>query len=306
MDAFRSVDATASKTVYKVDTQKDWQEWREDRGKSAYTGKNSGVYGSTRHTPQFPKLGGFNAGSADQSNLHVGLHDKVHAPDTVRDKKRKSDQVEEVVTVKDVPGEGKWTELVKPDTGETYYFNQVTGESTDKRPDLFAIQYAEVDFEPCESFDGARVGFVFKKGSQGTGYYRDVGLVLSDEQDPVKQQKFKRKKKRKKKNVETPNPFEQVQAAIAKHRSGQQTKPVESRADSTGAVNVSKTVVPDIWEEVHDPLTRRTYYANRATNQTTWERPASLKKSVDDFQRAVDPKTRKIYYYNRKTGETRW
>ncbi|KAG2439337.1 hypothetical protein HXX76_004696 [Chlamydomonas incerta] len=59
-----------------------------------------------------------------------------------------------------------WAFGTCPATGVTYYYNPRTGERTWAKP-------VQQDFLPSPSFIGAKIGFVFKKGAQGVGYYVD-------------------------------------------------------------------------------------------------------------------------------------
>ncbi|KAG2453478.1 hypothetical protein HYH02_001699 [Chlamydomonas schloesseri] len=59
-----------------------------------------------------------------------------------------------------------WAFGTCPATGVTYYYNPRTAERTWTKP-------VQQDFLPSPSFIGAKTGYVFKKGSQGVGYYID-------------------------------------------------------------------------------------------------------------------------------------
>jgi len=77
--------------------------------------------------------------------------------------------------------------------------------------------------------------------------------------------------------------------------------------------------VDDEWEEVQDPTSGKTYYFNKQTQETSWEKPtAKLSESTkvndgaapaqeeNDWVETLDPSSGKNYYYNAKTGETSW
>ena len=85
----------------------------------------------------------------------------------------------------------------------------------------------------------------------------------------------------------------------------------------------SETVVvediADGWEEVQDPTTGNTYYFNKETQETSWEKPtltipesakmnddASSSQQENDWVETLDPNSGKNYYYNAKTDETSW
>eukprot|EP00439_Symbiodinium_sp_Y106_P024089 s1689_g2.t4 len=58
------------------------------------------------------------------------------------------------------------------------------------------------------------------------------------------------------------------------------------------------------WLELKDPDSGKTYYHNKFTNETCWQRPAILAK--DDWAEHTDPKTNKAFYFNKLTQETTW
>lgn len=63
------------------------------------------------------------------------------------------------------------------------------------------------------------------------------------------------------------------------------------------------------WVETTDATTGRVYYANTATQATSWVWPEDLPKpegAAPEWTSAVDPNTQKTYYMNRVTAETVW
>ena len=51
------------------------------------------------------------------------------------------------------------------------------------RADRFIVNDARIEFEKNATFQGARDGFAYKTGMQGTGYYRDVFSNASEQAD---------------------------------------------------------------------------------------------------------------------------
>eukprot|EP01043_Picozoa_sp_COSAG02_P034782 COSAG02_NODE_2452_length_8826_cov_16.362668_8_plen_125_part_00 len=91
---------------------------------------------------------------------------------------------------------------------------------------------------------------------------------------------------------------------------GGQDETVINPLDSSGVRDV-KT----LWKSVVDPSSGRTYYVNRNTKATVWEKPADADKpwvKPEDQQlpsgwvEHFDPKRQKPYYHNTNTGETVW
>ena len=76
--------------------------------------------------------------------------------------------------------------------------------------------------------------------------------------------------------------------------------------------------VKTLWKPVVDPSSGKTYYVNRNTKASVWEKPADADKpwvnpeSQQDQQlppgwvEHFDPKRQKPYYHNTNTGETVW
>ena len=72
-----------------------------------------------------------------------------------------------------------------------------------------------------------------------------------------------------------------------------------------------------LWKPVNDPKSGRTYYVNRNTKETRWDKPADadqpwVKGGAAEEQlpagwvQHFDPKKQKPYYHNTATGETSW
>ena len=58
------------------------------------------------------------------------------------------------------------------------------------------------------------------------------------------------------------------------------------------------------WSEHEDTATGKTYYSNKLTKETTWQRPPALVKA--DWLELKDPDSGKTYYHNKFTNETCW
>lgn len=95
-------------------------------------------------------------------------------------------------------GERSWTrpELTLPpnwykgndvDSGLDYYYNPVEGVTQWEFPQSSG-------FYPCEKFSGGRVGFVFKVGVQGLGYYLDSPPIKKTPLPPVQKRVNRRRK----------------------------------------------------------------------------------------------------------------
>mmetsp|Transcript_12886 Transcript_12886/g.27163 ORF Transcript_12886/g.27163 Transcript_12886/m.27163 type:complete len:783 (+) Transcript_12886:176-2524(+) len=104
---------------------------------------------------------------------------------------------------------------------------------------------------------------------------------------------------------------------------------MEEKADTQGTQSMEEPKSDDDpadddiaqgWEEVQDPSTGKSYYFNKKTQATSWEKPieTSAEPSTEDdtvlssgepqgdWTETLDPSSGKNYYYNAKTGETSW
>lgn len=63
------------------------------------------------------------------------------------------------------------------------------------------------------------------------------------------------------------------------------------------------------WEEMYDSGSNRTYYYNRTTGETSWEKPAALSATAttqSPWTEHVDSTTGTVYYVNSSTNQTQW
>ncbi|DBA76098.1 hypothetical protein WJX77_005947 [Trebouxia sp. C0004] len=81
-----------------------------------------------------------------------------------------------------------WAAAKDPNTGQKYYFNTATGQTQWHKPGDPSLASStnttapadSAAFIPADAFSGPRVGYVYKQGPQGTGYYKDQGpMALS-------------------------------------------------------------------------------------------------------------------------------
>ena len=106
--------------------------------------------------------------------------------------------------------------------------------------------------------------------------------------------------------------------------------PAAPKAPTVPGAPAAPGGLPPDWTEHKDPVTGKTYYYNKLTKETTWDKPASrpatsmpaapavpkgllvpgapaaLGGLPPDWTEHEDPATGKAYYYNKVTKETTW
>eukprot|EP00514_Thraustochytrium_sp_LLF1b_P011002 CAMPEP_0184555754 /NCGR_PEP_ID=MMETSP0199_2-20130426/38309_1 /TAXON_ID=1112570 /ORGANISM="Thraustochytrium sp., Strain LLF1b" /LENGTH=291 /DNA_ID=CAMNT_0026952181 /DNA_START=433 /DNA_END=1305 /DNA_ORIENTATION=+ len=254
MDAFKAVEDAASKGIHTSDQQRDWQDWKKGAGKGTVNQQKS-----TRHVPAFPRLGSKIVG--DESHKTVGLAVKQDAdadadPEDASERRRKGSDTKEVepVTKKarkmetcDVSG---WAQLVDAESGEPYWFNSATGETRSSPPSNTKAGETPVATPRREEN--------LRNTSQRTTWMaQKKGAKL--------------------------NPMEQVYQALEKHKNRQTVASASPNPTQPATTQSKKPGVPchgSSWVQVEDPLTRRKYYANSATGETSWEAPPGFRSKA--------------------------
>lgn len=59
-----------------------------------------------------------------------------------------------------------------------------------------------------------------------------------------------------------------------------------------------------MWESKFSPTHNQYYYTN--SSDTTWTRPSDYISGPDDFEEGSDPSTGATYYYDKTTSESSW
>jgi len=125
------------------------------------------------------------------------------------------------------------------------------------------------------------------------------------------------------KTFTTDNTLEQIRKQRAREAAGRTTELSAKSAillqqEEMRKSREGKSELPPNWEAVVDKESGKTYYWNKSTNVTSWERPAPIAASrgsdSNSFEDSLPPgwvavvhsATGQIYYSHQGTGEKRW
>ena len=181
-------------------------------------------------------------------------------------------------------------------TGRRYFANKATRETTWTMPD--ELKQWRLD-NPTETGDADA-----KKGA-GSPKKGKAGVpAWVEKYDPKNKRKYYVNKQTGKSSWTKPDePYRSL--AEQGRTDGEESTPDPNRASPRKKSSAS---LKTGWVSGIDPKTKRTYYYNRSTKETTWKKPADYveRKKEEGWTTGVDPKTKRVYYYNRKTKETTW
>lgn len=167
-----------------------------------------------------------------------------------------------------------WTEHVDPGSGNPYYYNAKTGETSWTKPaQAAAANPVAQAAEPVAA--GLADGWTeHLDAASGRTYYYNASTGETSWERP----------------------------AQTSQQQQQQTPVAVSEPSPAG--------LPEGWTEHLDPGSGRTYYYNASTGVTSWDRPAPTAQKAmpaeSDWTENIDPATGNKYYYNAKTGESSW
>ncbi|CAE7345607.1 NEDD4 [Symbiodinium natans] len=186
-----------------------------------------------------------------------------------------------------------WTEHKDPVTGKTYYYNKITKETTwDKPAPKLAATTPLAPKAPL---------------APGAPPAPDLKDDWTEHKDPVTGKTYYYNKITKETTWDKPAPKLAATTPLA---------PAAPKAP--GAPGAPPAPGASDWTEHKDPSTGKTYYYNKLTKETTWDKPAALaaKPAVPaplapaglppNWEEHKDPTTGKTYYYNKVTKETSW
>lgn len=173
-----------------------------------------------------------------------------------------------------------WQESLDPASGNPFYYNSKTGESSWTRP-------AAPEPAPATSSSAQPAAASSQAATQAGG----LAEGWTEHVDPGSGKTFYYK-------VAT------GETSWTKPEAPQEQTPAESSAPASD------------WAEHVDPGTGNTFYYNAKTGETSWTNPEPAKSAAatatpaaaadEDWQESIDPASGNPFYYNPKTGETSW
>jgi hypothetical protein len=206
-----------------------------------------------------------------------------------------------------------WVETTDPSTGQTYYYNKVTNQTSWEDPKSTTAEIGSTESDWVETPDPTTgKTYYYNEVTQETSWEKPIGEKTEEKtteewvevSDPSSGQTYYYNQKTQETSWENP------------------TAQTESPDDSQAAVE---------WIETVDPSSGQMYYYNQITQETSWEKPQSLHETKtaeaaptdlqghlqepyvtndsdisNDWIETVDPSSGDKYYYNQVTQETSW
>ncbi|CAJ1953390.1 unnamed protein product [Cylindrotheca closterium] len=213
-----------------------------------------------------------------------------------------------------------WVETTDPSSGQVYYYNTVTQETSWEDPRAKAPDEStstESDWVETEDPSSGKM-YYYNKVTHETSWEKPLELAANETSinDETKEEW-----------VETVDPtsgqtyyYNQRTEETSWEKPASMTQTEDERATTSSGSSE--------WVETVDPTSGQVYYYNQVTHETSWEKPASMTEPEQsaapaadgaattepkndstptiDWAETVDPSSGQTYYYNSKTGETSW
>ncbi|KAH7476388.1 hypothetical protein KRP22_000228 [Phytophthora ramorum] len=194
----------------------------------------------------------------------------------------------------------KWVELVDPETQNTYYYNEVTGETRWSLSPRSALDTSDTE----DQISLALLAQVKQLRETPVPYSsRDQHMSWLEaaiaekgwkKADAIVQQIFIR---------EQSQAVTDRRARIAAEEAARAPVTSDTASNFLTSSNVSSVSTPSAWIECTDESSGATYFYNQVTGETTWTKPSTAPAGQWEVVQDNDDKA---YYYNPVTGETVW
>ncbi|KAE9358387.1 hypothetical protein PR003_g1294 [Phytophthora rubi] len=191
----------------------------------------------------------------------------------------------------------KWVELVDPETQNTYYYNEVTGESRWSLSPRSARDTSDTEdqislalFAQVKQLRESPVPYSSREQHMS---WLEAAITEKDwkKADAIVQQIFIR---------------EQSQAVTERKAREEAARTASEVAMNNSSIaQVSTDMAPSAWMECQDESSGATYYYNQVTRETSWSKPSTGSWPASQWE-AMQDSDGKAYYYNPMTGETAW
>ena len=221
--------------------------------------------------------------------------------------------------------DSSWVEATDPASGNIYYYNSETGETSWDRP-------SELDSEKTSQSP--------ENKASATNVERDANTSGNITDEHKEEEQTKDEDPPKESSQEGTEISAVVEEKVSDSMEKETTSIVTEDKKLAGTENPENNVIVeetkvdesnsdallDGWVETKDPSSGNIYYYNTTTNETSWDRP-SAKTTINDsnektepnvteevdtnnlpenWEEIQDPSTGRNYYYNTETQETSW
>eukprot|EP00804_Cyclotella_cryptica_P001489 CCRYP_003714-RD/>CCRYP_003714-RD protein AED:0.34 eAED:0.34 QI:140/0.66/0.85/1/0.66/0.42/7/1908/789 len=183
-----------------------------------------------------------------------------------------------------------WVASVDPATGDEYFYNEETGETTWDKP-LSSHERTDEELEDSSTFSNSESTngwFSVVDPQSGDVYYANE------------------------KTGETSWDKPQALLRLEKSPHKQDEKRLSTNGNTQDGNDGDDEDLPDGWFAVTDPQSGETYYANEETGATSWDRPTNAAAAAEEenslasgWFAVVDPASGETYYANEQ-GDTSW
>ena len=185
---------------------------------------------------------------------------------------------------------GNWTEMTTED-GRIFFYNKVSGESQWQRPDSFPA--AQTGSSSSDSFSGVRdtsegeskPSERIRRQSVVTATHKDArGHTWSRRHDSTSKRDFYFNEVTGESQWGRPEgfPLEPGHEDHKDHKMVHRSNSATGKRSTKHDRRMSHVIVKKgVWDRMEDPATKRIFYHNSVTGETSWNRPDGFRDGVD-------------------------